>query len=398
MARVRDAVREPCLEDFDIQELFWGEMTGRGHQTLQFLLEKAMETELTERLGYNPYQRDPARHTDYRNGYYTRHLDTEWGPLVDLKVPRARQGGGAHSKIFENYQRRTPGINRLVLEMFVEGTATRRVGPILEQLLGAGVSATTVSNIARELDHRAQQWHGRCLKGRQYCYLILDGVVLRRKGVTGPVKCVCLTVYGITKHGQREFVAYRMARGESEAEWTLLLEDMRQRELEVEGLKLAVTDGAQGLINALQFVFPRLPLQRCWAHKLRNVANQLKQSQREECLRQAARIYQADTRRAAVHHFREWQEQWESVAPKAVQCLAKDIEPLLEFFSLPAAHRKMMRTTNVIERQFREVRRRTNPMTCFTNEASANRIIYAIFTHANRRWAKSPLKQFTQKT
>jgi transposase-like protein len=136
-------------------------------------------------------------------------------------------------------------------------------------------------------------------------------------------------------------------------------------------------------------------LQRCWAHKLRNVANCLKASQREECLRQAAAIYQAGSRREALHRAHWWQAKWEPLAPKAVTCLCKDLESLLEFFSLPKAHRKMMRTTNVIERQFREVRRRTNPMTCFVNEASADRILYAIFHYANQRWAESRLKEFT---
>lgn len=109
------------------------------------------------------------------------------------------------------------------------------------------------------------------------------------------------------------------ARCESEAEWVGLLEHLRRRGLTGDKVELAITDGAQGLISALQFVFPRLRLQRCWAHKLRNVANPLKAGQRAQCLTDAAAIYRASSRREPLHLFRWWKAQWESAAPKAVR-------------------------------------------------------------------------------
>ncbi len=118
--------------------------------------------------------------------------------------------------------------------------------------------------------------------------------------------------------------------------------------------------------------------------------------QREPCLKEAAGLYQAPSRREAIRRFRHWKKRWQRAAPKAVACLQKDLEQLLTFFACPAAHWKKIRTTNAIERQFREVRRRTDPMTCFVNAASAERILFAIFTYANTRWAKSLLKEFTQ--
>lgn len=396
MATLRDVVNEPCLGDFDLETWLWEDLTERARGQLQALLEASMETELTQRLGYAPYQRDPARHRDYRNGYYERDLDTQFGSIRGLRVPRARQRG-ADYRVLERYSRRAPWVNQLIQEMFLAGIGTRRVGLLLGSLLGASVSATTVSRVSRQLGERAKTWHTRPLQD-QYQYLILDGVRLRIKGACGVTRWSALCVYGITFEGKREIIDCLPTRGESEAEWVALLEDLRRRGLTGEKVELAVTDGAPGLINALRFVFPRIPLQRCWAHKLRNVSNCLKVGQRKECLKDAAAIYRACSRREALHLFRWWKAKWGPLAPKAVACLERDLESLLTFFSQPQAHWKKIRTTNVIERQFREVRRRTNPMTCFVNQPSADRILFAIFHYANQRWAQSLLKEFTHKS
>jgi len=136
--------------------------------------------------------------------------------------------------------------------------------------------------------------------------------------------------------------------------------------------------------------------QRCWVHKLRNVASKLRRTQQEDCLAGARAIYLASTRREAVRCYWAWAQRWRKEAPKAVACLEQDLDSLLAFLARPEAHRKAVRTTNAIERAFREVRRRTRPMTCFTNGASCERIIYAVVSHLNRNWEGRPLHQFTQ--
>jgi len=390
---LQQVAQEPSLQDFDLEAWLWGDLSARARQTLQTLLEASLQTELTERLGYAPYERDPQVHADYRNGCYERRLDTQFGPIAGLRVPRSRQGGFSY-RALERYRRRAPWVDDLVEKMFLAGVSTRRVGAIMESLLEASVSASAVSRVASRLDEQVRSWHTRPLAD-EYQYLILDGVRLRMKAAQGTKKRLVLCVYGITFDGRREMLDFQFAAGESEREWVALLEDLRRRGLRGERVELAVTDGAQGLLNALQFVFPRIPLQRCWAHKLRNVTNCLKMAQRKPCLEQARSIYQASSRREAIRRFRAWKERWEPQAPKAVACVEKDLDSLLRFFSQPCAHWKKIRTTNAIERQFREVRRRTNPMTCFAHQQSADRILYAIFQHSNQRWAKSLLKEFT---
>ena len=143
-------------------------------------------------------------------------------------------------------------------------------------------------------------------------------------------------------------------------------------------------------------LWPRLAHQRCWAHKLRNLENKLKASQRP-CLEEAKLIYQAKNGQEALKCFRQWQKRWQARAPKAVACLAEDIEELLAFFECPKEHWKRIRTTNVIERLFVEVRRRIRTMCAFTTRSSCERILYAVFKRMNDQWTLHPLKDFTQK-
>ncbi len=152
--------------------------------------------------------------------------------------------------------------------------------------------------------------------------------------------------------------------------------------------KLIIIDGAAGLIAALDVVYPYTERERCWAHKLRNVANYLPKRYQKECISQARSIYEAPHRMEAVARFREWANGWREVAPKAVRCLERDLDDLLTFLDFPEAHRKKIRTTNVIERSFREVRRRARTMSCFNNFGSCERIVYAVVAHLDQKWGR----------
>lgn len=204
-----------------------------------------------------------------------------------------------------------------------------------------------------------------------------------------------LCAFAIGVDGRRRLLDFRLADHESEAGWTAFLSDLRERGLTGQTLKLVATDGCTGLHAALQAVYPFVPRQHCWAHKLRNVSNLLRRSQQAACIAGARRIYQADTRRAAVAAYWGWAQRWRDEAPKAVACLERDLEELLAHFGCPLQDRRAVRTTNAIERCFREVRRRTRPMSCFTNDASCERIIYAVAAHLNRHWEGRP-EQSTQ--
>lgn len=376
------------------EEDWWEEIDRCVLQGVKRLLETSMEAEMLEHVRAAHYRRTEGRR-GYRNGYRERDLLTQHGLIQRLRVPRDR-AGTYQPTVLERYQRRQVRVDSFVRELFLRGVSTRRVQDVVEPLVGTGVSAQTVSRITRTLDGEVRRFQERPLADH-YRYLFLDGVTMKVKQPTGAKKRRVLCAYGITWQGQRELLAFRQARSESAAQWEAFLRDLYDRGLEGRTLELVTTDGCAGLHQALDTVYPYVARQRCWAHKLRNVAAKLPRSLQEPCLAEAKGIYQASSRREAVLRFRQWAARWRLLAPKAVVCLEADLEELLPFLDCPQAHWRKVRTTNAIERAFREVRRRTRPMSCFQNAASVDRIIYGVINHLNRSWAAATLPEFTHK-
>jgi putative transposase len=376
------------------KEATWdGELGFQTRMTLKDLLEGALREEALFQLCSERYKHDPRRR-DQLNGYYVRSLQMAGGTIPDLVVPRSRKGL-FDPHVFDRYARRTVQVDEAICQMFLRGVSTREVGEVLEVLTGSAVSATTVSEVCKALDGHVRAYHTRPLQD-QYQYLLLDGITLKCKAATGLKKVVVLTAYGVTLDGRRELIDFCPAQGESEADWTRLLESLHKRGLRGAHLRMITTDGARGLIAALDMVYAHVPRQRCWVHKLRNVANRLRARNRPACLGQASMIYKAKCRAEAIQRFKQWKADWQEREPKAVACLEADLDDLLTCFDLPEAHRPTVRTTNPIERAFREVRRRTRPMSCFQNPASLQRIIFAVLSHLNAKWSKHPIQHFTQ--
>jgi len=362
--------------------------------SVKALLEEVMRAELDLHIGFEPYGRGAGR-ADSRNGYYERDLESVFGLLEDLKIPRSRSGT-FRTKLIERYQRRQKKVGRFIREMFVRGISTRRIGEVLTPLLGIEPSASTISRIAKTLDAEVKKYRTRPIVD-EFIYLMFDAVTMKVKEAPQARKVVVLCAYGITKQGHRVLIGFQVARAESEGCWQAFLEDLFRRGLYGGSLELIVTDGNAGLIRAVEMIYGGVPRQRCWAHKGRNVAATLHKKNEEECLSGMKRIYNQANRRMAIRAYREWEHRWENEEPNAVKCVAKDLEELLAFYQTPEAHWKKVRTTNLIERIFREVRRRTTPMTCFANKASCDRVIFAVFDSFNKRWESRPIRHFTQK-
>ena len=351
-----------------------------------------MVAELEHVLQARPYGGTPRRH-GYRNGCRTRTLLTGAGVIPDLLVPRAT-GVGYTAGVLTAYQRRAQEIDRAIRQMYFEGLATRRIGPILEQLFGRTVSASTISRITGQVAAEVHAFHRRPLPGNSR-FLFLDGVAVSSRHGASHTKRVLLCAVAITQDGRKVFLDYRRAKSESEAEWRVLLNSLLLRGVLPDTLELIATDGGSGLHAALLEVYPDVPRQRCWAHKLRNVSDKLRKANQEECLAEAKRIYLADSRRQALQRFWKWKRRWEANEQKAVACLETDLEELLTVFRIEQrALHSLVRTTNHIERFFREVRRRTRPMGCFQNMDSAERVMYAIASKLNKKWEDRPLPHF----
>jgi putative transposase len=374
------------------EEDFWEEVSQETLRMVKRLVEGVLEEEMVAHLRATWYKRGPER-VGYRNGYYGRSLVTRWGLIDELRIPRDREGA-FHSQVIGRYQRFQAQVEEQVREMFLRGVSTRQVERVLSPLLGIGISAQTVSRITRGLDAEVSRFQRRPLVDA-YRYLFLDGVTMKVKGPVKVKKRLLLCAYGVTWSGTRELLSFRQATAESEAQWEAMLRDMYNRGLLGEELRLITIDGSPGLRKALMSVYPYVPVQRCWVHKLRNVAGRLPRKLEGECLGELKGVYLAQTQREAVRLFRIWASHWRDVSAKAVTCMEDDLEELLAYHTCPKEHWSKVRTTNAIERAFREVRRRTRPMSCFQNSQSVDRIVYGVISHLNASWKAKPLPHFT---
>jgi putative transposase len=366
-----------------------------ARQALKELVEKQLEQEMAEYLGLSRYEHAVER-SDYRNGYYVRHLLTEMGDL-ELLVPRSR-GGGFPTKLFKRYARRCRSIDRVLLACFCLGLSTRKAAAVLGPMLEEKVSAATISRISRHLDHEVKLYHSRPLADH-YRYLFFDGVVLKSKGAAKVQKKILLCAFGITVDGKQEMIDFHAAASESAACWESFLNDLYKRGLLGSRCDLIATDGGTGLHAALEIVYPKILTQRCWAHKTRNVLDKVKKKDQPVVKKALNRISHAANRREAAQAYWRFSSRWRKPYPRAVACLKKDLEQLLSFFEIKNTNLwSRLRTTNLIERSFREVRRRTRPMGVMANTQSLQRIVFAVFHHLNKNWSQSPIKDFTQKS
>jgi len=368
-----------------------GDFKPTARRALKELMERRLEEEMAEYLGLSRYEHASDRH-DYRNGHYVRHLLSEMGDL-QLLVPRSRKGKFP-TRLFARYARRCRSVDRVLLACFCLGLSTRKAASVLAPILAEKVSAATISRLGRELDHEVAHYHARTLED-QYRYLFFDGVVLKSKGALKVQKKILLCAFGITVQGRQEMIDFYPAASESEACWESFLNDLYRRGLEGSVCELIATDGGPGLHQALQIVYPKIVLQRCWAHKSRNVLDRVKKIDQPPVKRALNRISHAANRREATEAFWRFSSRWKKSYPKAVACLNKDFDQLLSFFQIKNTQLySRLSTTNLIERAFREVRRRTRPMGVMAHTHSLERIVFAVFQHLNQNWSQRPL-QFT---
>jgi len=318
---------------------------------------------------------------DRRNGSYRRHLLTELGE-IELAVPRTRRFTPV--AVVRAYARRAEQLDRMILACFVLGLSVRKVSEALLPILGRPISPATVSTLAKQLDAVVAAFHARSLRER-YRVVMLDGVVLARRTGAGAIRRPVLVALGLRPDGKKEIIDFRLAQTESAAEWERFLGDLIRRGLAGEALEMICVDGGSGLLAALPTAFPTIPVQRCWAHKMRNVLAKVRRADQPAVKADLQAVMNATTLPRARSAARRLADRWQPDYPKAVACLRDDLDELLTCWQYKSLiERKKVRTTNAIERRFREVRRRTRPMGVFSDRTSMDRILFAVFNHENQ--------------
>ena len=387
----------PITEHFqhfvaELKESFWGDLQGEVQKAAQKFFELLSQRQRDRYMVSPHYGRQNPRQ-DYRNGYYQRDFVTRFGTLR-LRIARTRKQGFL-PEVLKKFQRRAEEVSLLIREAFLRGISTRQVGRVVAIVSGEVVSPQTVSRLTRDLDEAVQQFHQAPLAD-EWAYLFLDGVSLQVRRPSGRQRVQMLVAYGVRQDGTRQLLGFLRSQGESQMAWERLLQDLYRRGLQGENLLLIVTDGCAGLAAAIATVYPRVLHQRCWVHKMRNILERVRRRDYDEVKRGAQAIYRADSRRQAEAAFRTFRQRWQHDYGSMVRQLGRDLPELLSFFSFPQHLWRKLRTTNIIERCFVEVRRRTRPMVCFVNVKSVDRIIYSIFQRFNLEWKTRTLRVFTQ--
>jgi transposase-like protein len=358
------------------------------------LLAAAVEAEIEGCIDfYKDLKDDLGRQRIIRNGYNPeREIQTGIGQ-IKVKVPRSRdrQPDGEPirftSSILPPYLRRTRSIEELLPWLYLKGISTGDFKDTLEALLGKdapGLSANTISRLKVKWIADMEQWNKRKLIDKHYVYFWADGLYCN---VRMAEKQCLLVIIGVTESGRKELVAIEDGFRESELSWMSVLRNLKERGLS-EGPRLAIGDGAIGFWKAIAQIYPETQWQRCWVHKTANVLNKLPKSLQSKAKEHIHDIWMAPGIEEAEKNFDVFIETYEAKYPKAAECLEKDRDVLLNFYSYPAEHWKHIRTSNPIESTFATVRLRTKKVrNCFSSQTVVT-MAFQLCRCAEKRWQK----------
>ena len=371
---------------FTLPESFLEDLIQRGLEALpalvQTLLNTVMLAERQEYLQAAPYQRTPDRQ-DYANGFKPKTLKTRLGP-IELRVPQVRKGP-FYPSVLTKGQRSERAMMLALAEMYVLGVATRKVAALVEKIMGVKISSTAVSQAAQALDETLQAWRERSLSDQATPYLYLDAHYEHVR-VSGQVRDVAvLKAVGVRKDGKRTVLGVSVALGEQEVHWRTFLQSLVQRGLR--GVELIISDDHAGLRAARQAVFGGIPWQRCQFHLQQNAQAYVpRKAMQAEVAERIREIFNASSRGAAEQLLKAFVEDYAEKAPQLAKWAEVNLPEGFTVFAFPKSHQRRLRTSNVVERLHREIRRRTRVVSIFPNVASCLRLMSAVLMEQSEAW------------
>ncbi|MEU3263015.1 IS256 family transposase [Streptomyces bacillaris] len=358
------------------------------------MLTAALEAEVNAYIAELADQRDErGRRLVVRNGYHQPRKVTTAAGTVEVKAPRVNdkrvdEATGERkrfsSSILPPWCRKSPKISEVLPLLYLHGLSSGDFVPALEQFLGstAGLSAATVARPTQQwqADHRV--FGERDLSSSDYVYAWADGIHLRIR--LREAKSCVLVLMGVRADGTKELIAMNDGYRESADSWADLLRDRARRGMRAP--VLAAGDGALGFWNALAEVFPETRHQRCWVHKIANVANALPKSAQPGAKKALQEICSAEDRDHALKAVAAFAKTCEAKFPKGVKKITNDVDELLAFYDFPAEHWIHLRTTNPIESTFPTVRLRTKVTRGAGSAAAALAVVFKLVESAQQRW------------
>ena len=340
-----------------------------------------MRVERHQVLQAQPYERTDTRQ-GYANGFKPKTVTSRVGPIT-YSIPQVRGETDFYPSALEKGIRSEQALKLALAEMYVQGVSTRKVSAIVEQLCGASVSSSQVSQCAAKLDVELQAWRTRPLGA--FPYLVVDARYEKVRHGGQLLDCAVLIALGVGLDGKRAILGVSVALSEAEVHWREFLQSLQQRGLS--GVQFLVSDDHAGLGAARTAIFPAVPWQRCQFHLQQNAQAYVPRLDQRAVVAEAIRsVFDSSTRPAAEQRLKEIVATYATSAPKLAAWMEENLPQGFTAFALPVAHQRRLRTSNAIERVNQELRRRTRVASLFPNEASLLRLITALLAETSEQW------------
>lgn len=384
MKRVPPSVQMQQALTQDLQAGFAGHPLRQFvRRAAQLLLQVGLEEQVEAFFGRGPYERNPTAPPGYRNGYGERTVKTEAGPLP-LRPPKVRATATAFAlQLPADLRGVTPELTALVRRAYVRGLSVRDLEALYAEVFGGTFSKSAASRATARLQADFDAWRTRDLSACQVVYLFLDGQFHAvRAGSTE--KEGILAAYALLEDGRAVLLHLGLGPRESTDAWVAFLHDLTARGLP-EPL-LLILDGNPGLAKAVRQVFPGVRRQRCQVHKMRNILAKLPRVAAAQLKPLLQQVFLAPDHGTALRRGRALIARFRDRYPSAMESLAKDLEECCTYLLFPGAHRKRIRTTNLLERTFGESRRRTKVIPRFPGERACLTLLFATLITAAEKW------------
>ena len=393
-ARLRSALELPEggeIPDEVVDQLLAGarteeEIAGPGGLLAQLtkrLIERALEVELTEHVGYEPHTEPPGGAGNTRNGSSPKTLITEHG-RVPIDAPRDRDGS-FEPRIVRKRQRRFVGFDDKILALYSRGLSVRDIAAHLEEIYGVKVSRELISKVTDAVMDDAREWAKRPLED-VYPVIFLDALILKiREGGTVQRKA-CYLALGVTVDGDRDVLGMWFQETEGAKFWMQVLTELKQRG--VRDILICCVDGLKGFPEAIEAIFPRTTVQTCVVHLIRHSLKYVPRREREQVARDLKPIYTAVDADAAHQALERFDEKWGGRFPVITQAWLDAWEHVIPFLAFPEEVRRVIYTTNAIEALNRQLRKAIKTKGHFPHEEAARKLIYLALTNATPQWTR----------
>jgi putative transposase len=383
-----EEVREQLTDEL-IDELLAGrrgeqEILGRGGllgDLTRRLVERAMDAELTEHLGYQAGQAPPGGMGNARNGGTPKTLLTDHGP-VRIERPRDRKGT-YRPQIVRNGQRRLAGLDEKIIALYAGGMTTREIETYITDLYGPGVSRDTVSRVTAAVLEDAKAWQTRPLEA-VYPILYLDALIVKIRDGQAIRNFACYLAIGVNTDGERDVLGMWFQRTEGAKFWMQVLTELKQRG--VQDVLVCCVDGLTGFPEAIEAVYPHTWVQTCLVHQVRSSLRFVPYKDKKKVAADLKRIYAAVDRDHAETELERFAETWDERYPMISASWIEHWEQIVPFLAFPPDVRRVVYTTNTIEALNRQIRKIIKTRGSFPNEDSARKLLYLAITRAQRKW------------